>query len=247
MNRALILSIVAAGFTVAFFHAALPTHWLPFVVTSRAQRWDRTKTLSVTAFAGLGHIFITTLLGVLVAWLGMNVDRMTGSIFPLLGGGLLALVGLFYIYRGASGGHVHLIPGAHGHGHDHGHSHDYHPHDHNHPHHDHNASDVESAIAHHPRRTSDRAAIVSLFTLLTLSPCEAFLPVYVSAVRYGWSGFALASVVLAVATIAGMVTFTALTLAGLERFRLDTLEKYEGIILGCVLILLGIAFVVLES
>jgi putative Mn2+ efflux pump MntP len=241
MNQALILSIVAAGFTVAFFHAALPTHWLPFVVTSRAQRWDRTKTLSITAFAGLGHIFITTLLGVLVAWLGMNVDRLTGSIFPLLGGGLLALVGLFYIYRGASGGHVHLIPGAHGHGHDHSH------HDHDHHHHDHNAADVESAIAHHPRQTSDRAAIVSLFTLLTLSPCEAFLPVYVSAVRYGWSGFALASAVLAVATIAGMVTFTALTLAGLERFRLDALEKYEGIILGCVLILLGIAFVVLES
>lgn len=245
MNQPLILSIVAAGFTVAFFHAALPTHWLPFVVTARAQRWDKTKTLSITAFAGLGHIFITTLLGVLVAWLGMSVDRLTGSIFPLLGGGLLALVGVFYIYRGASGGHVHLIPGAHGHGHSHSH-HDHGPR-HGHHHHDHNAPDVESAIAHHPRRTSDRAAIVSLFTLLTLSPCEAFLPVYVSAVRYGWSGFAIASVVLAVATIAGMVTFTALTLAGLERFRLDALEKYEGIILGCVLILLGIAFVVLES
>jgi ABC-type nickel/cobalt efflux system permease component RcnA len=250
MNQPLILSIVAAGFTVAFFHAALPTHWLPFVVTARAQRWDKTKTLSITAFAGLGHILITTLLGVLVAWLGMNVDRLTGSIFPLLGGGLLALVGVFYIYRGASGGHVHLIPGAHGHGHGHSHhdhSHDHHHDGHEHHPHDHNAPDVESAIAHHPRQTSDRAAIVSLFTLLTLSPCEAFLPVYVSAVRYGWSGFAIASVVLAVATIAGMVTFTALTLAGLERFRLDALEKYEGIILGCVLILLGIAFVVLES
>jgi ABC-type nickel/cobalt efflux system permease component RcnA len=178
------------------------------------------------------------------------VDRLTGSIFPLLGGGLLALVGVFYIYRGASGGHVHLIPGAHGHGHGHSHhdhSHDHHHDGHEHHPHDHNAPDVESAIAHHPRQTSDRAAIVSLFTLLTLSPCEAFLPVYVSAVRYGWSGFAIASVVLAVATIAGMVTFTALTLAGLERFRLDALEKYEGNILGCDLILLGIAFVVLES
>jgi len=241
MNQALILSIVAAGFTVAFFHAALPTHWLPFVVTSRAQKWDRTKTLSITAFAGLGHIFITTLLGALVAWLGMNVDRLTGSIFPLIGGGLLALVGLFYIYRGASGRHMHLVPGAHGH-----HHHHHHDHSHEHEHH-HNAPDVEHAMAHAPGRTSDRAAIVSLFTLLTLSPCEAFLPVYVSAVRYGWSGFAVASVVLAVATIAGMVTFTALTLAGLERFQLGALEKYEGIILGCVLILLGVAFVVLES
>jgi len=235
MNQALFLSIVAAGFTVAFFHAALPTHWLPFVVTSRAQRWSKGKTLAITAFAGTGHIFITTLLGVLVVWLGMNVDRLTGSIFPLIGGGLLVLVGLFYIYRGATGRHVHLVPGGHGHGHDH-----HHDDDHEH--------DIDHELAAHARqRTSDRAAIVGLFTLLTLSPCEAFLPVYASAARYGWSGFAVSSVVLAVATIAGMVTFTSLTLAGLERFRLDALEKYEGIILGCVLILLGVAFVLLES
>jgi putative Mn2+ efflux pump MntP len=233
MNQALILSIVAAGFTVAFFHAALPTHWLPFVVTSRAQRWNKTKTLAITAFAGTGHILITTLLGVLVIWLGMSVDRLTGSIFPLLGGGLLVLVGLFYIYRGSTGRHVHLTPGGHGHDH-------HHDHDHEH--------DIAHELEAHARqRTSDRAAIVGLFTLLTLSPCEAFLPVYVSAARFGWQGFALSSVVLAVATIAGMVTFTSLTLAGLERFRLDKLEKYEGIILGCVLILLGVAFVLLES
>ncbi len=112
MNQALVLSIVAAGFTVAFFHAALPTHWLPFVVTSRAQHWNKTKTLTITAFAGTGHIFITTLLGVLVVWLGMNVDRLTGSIFPLLGGGLLVLVGpLLYLSRRYRGGNVHLVPG----------------------------------------------------------------------------------------------------------------------------------------
>lgn len=228
MNEAFLLSIVAAGFTVAFFHAALPTHWLPFVVTSRAQRWSRNKTLAVTAFAGTGHILITTLLGALVVWLGMNVDRLTGSIFPLLAGGLLVLVGLFYIYRGATGRHMHLVPGAHGH---------EHVHDHDHPH------------VHVPVRqpTSDRAAIVGLFTLLTLSPCEAFLPVYASAARFGWGGFFMSSIVLAVATIAGMVTFTWLTLAGLERFKLDALEKYEGIILGCILCLLGVAFVVLEG
>lgn len=235
MNLALVLSIVAAGFTVAFFHAALPTHWLPFVVTARAQRWDRLKTLAVTAFAGLGHVLITLLLGILVIWLGMRVDRLTGSIFPLLGGGLLMVVGLFYVYRGAVGRHVHLVPGAHGHDHSH--------YDHEHCAH----NEVEHVLAHPPQPTSDRAAIASLFTLLTLSPCEAFLPVYVSAARYGWRGFALASAVLTVATIAGMVCFTALTMAGLERFRLSALEKYEGIILGCVLIFLGIAFVVLES
>lgn len=232
MDEALLFSLVAAGFTVAFFHAALPTHWLPFVVTARAQRWTTGRTLAVTVIAGAGHVVITTLLGVVVVWLGMSVDRITGTIFPRLGGALLALVGLFYIYRGATGRPVHV--GAHGHGHD-----DHDDHDHSH--------DIDHELVVHARpRTTDRAAILGLLTLLTLSPCEAFLPVYVSAARFGWMGFAVSSGVLAVATVAGMVTFTSLTLAGMERLRLDVLERYEGIILGSVLLLLGAAFVLLE-
>jgi nickel/cobalt exporter len=45
MNQAAILAIATTGFTVAFFHAAIPTHWLPFVVASRAQGWTRARTL----------------------------------------------------------------------------------------------------------------------------------------------------------------------------------------------------------
>ncbi len=234
MNEALLLSIIAAGFTVAFFHAALPTHWLPFVVASRNQSWSRSRTLAITAFAGIGHILITTLLGALLLWFGMNVDRLTGSIFPLLGGGLLVLLGAFYIYRGMKGRHMHLLPGSHGH--DDAHEHEGHSHAAGHAH----------RIMTSKPRAPDRVVIVGLFTLLTLSPCEAFLPVYLSAARYGWTGFALLSVVLAIATIVGMVTFTALTLAGLEKINLGLLEKYEGVVLGSVLCLLGIALVVLE-
>jgi len=32
------------GFGIAFFYAAIPTLWLPFVLTARTQRWNRTKT-----------------------------------------------------------------------------------------------------------------------------------------------------------------------------------------------------------
>ena len=71
MNQPLLLSILAAGFTVAFFHTAIPTHWLPFALTGRAQGWSRTKTLTITGFAALGHTGFTTFLGVLVALLGM--------------------------------------------------------------------------------------------------------------------------------------------------------------------------------
>ena len=71
MDTALVLSIAGAGLALAFFHAAIPTHWLPFVVTARAQGWSMRRTLVITALAGAGHIALTTLLGVLVIWFGI--------------------------------------------------------------------------------------------------------------------------------------------------------------------------------
>ena len=91
-----------------------------------------------------------------------------------------------------------------------------------------------------------RVAIGSLLTLLTFSPCESFLPVYVSGVRYGWIGFALLTAVLSIATVLGMVIFTWLTLSNLEKLNLRFLEKYESGIIGGLLCTLGILIIVME-
>ncbi|GJQ28084.1 MAG: hypothetical protein HBSAPP02_31160 [Phycisphaerae bacterium] len=97
-----------------------------------------------------------------------------------------------------------------------------------------------------PKPTSDWVAIGSLFALLTFSPCEGFLPVYLSGIRYGWMGFALLSAILAGATLSGMVIFTWLTLIGLEKLKLQLLEKYESGILGGALCLLGVLVILFE-
>jgi nickel/cobalt exporter len=213
MNRTVLISIVTTGFAVAFLHSAIPTHWLPFVLAWRSQGWTRPRLLTVTGFAAAGHVLFTTALGVVVVWLGLNVDRLTGKVFPLIAGGALIAFGLSYIVR-------HLR----GHRHDHGHGHE-----------------------HRPPATSDRAVILGLITLLTFSPCEVFLPVYLSGIRYGWPGFILLSVVLAGATFTGMMLFTTLASAGLERFKLVLLERYEGMIVGGLLCLLGLAVIFLET
>lgn len=233
---AFLLSIAATGFTVAFLHAAIPTHWLPFVLAARAQRWDTGRAMPVTALAGSGHVLFTTVLGILVVWAGIRLNGLVGGVFPFVAGGALIAFGLFYLLRaafGASRGHAH---GHHGHGHGH----------HEHGHDEQSNDDAEPGQAP-TRHVSDRAAVVSLFTLLAFSPCEGFLPVYFSGVRYGWAGFALLSVILAAATLAGMVLFTWLTLHGMRRLRLQALERYESEILGAVLVLLGAAVMVFEQ
>ncbi len=135
---------------------------------------------------------------------------------------------------------------AHDHKHDHAHHHEVQFEEHDHEHQEHGGCDHGSEAVQPPPRKSDWAAIVSLLALLTFSPCEGFLPVYVSGVRYGWTGFFLLTLILSVATVVGMVLFTWLTLAGIEKLKLQFIEKYERGILGGLLCLLGLLVIILE-
>ena len=245
MSAALFVSIVGVGFIVAFLHAALPTHWLPFALAARGQGWNLGKTLTITALAGVGHALFTTALGALVVTVGYQLNARANAAFHVVAGGALIAFGLFYLVRqlrgGGGGGHVHLF---HGYGHEHAHS-ASHAHAHGEAHHD-DETLAEAVAAPPPPRRSDRAAILSLLALLTFSPCESFLPVFLSGARYGLAGFAVLSVTLACATIAGMLVFTTLSMAGLSRLRINVLERYEGAILGLMLCLLGVAIFVLD-
>ena len=227
MNDSVLTTIAITGFGIAFFHAAIPTHWLPFVLTARAQRWNRSKTLIITAMAATGHACFTATLGLIVAWLGIALSDRIGAFFPWIAGGALISFGLFYIIRQLTGRpHTHLHLGHEGHSHDHAHSH------------------PENRISF---SKSDFAAISSLLALLTFSPCEAFVPVYVSGVRYGWHGFALLTIILTVATIAGMVAFTGLALIGIEQVKLRSFEKYEAGVMGALLCAVGVLIILFEQ
>lgn len=249
MNDVVFITLLITGFAVGFLHAVIPTHWLPFVVAARAQHWNKTKTLTITGFAGAGHVLFTTALGVLVVWGGMAINSRIGNAFPYLAGGALIVLGLFYLVRQIRGGHSHAhLFGSHSHHHGHGHTH---THDHSHQEHrdqvDETIEEEEREIEQDwSRQRSDWAAILGLLTLLTFSPCEAFLPVFLTGAKYGWLGFALLSAVLAVATVAGMITFTWLTMLGLQRLRFKMLERYEPVIVSAVFCVLGILVIILE-
>src|SRR5204863_3812408 len=105
---AIFTTIAITGFTVAFFHAAIPTHWLPFVLTARAQRWNHAKALGITALAGSGHVVFTAVLGLLLTLFGFALHEKIGNWFPRIAGGALVVFGLFYLYR-------QLIGKVHGH------------------------------------------------------------------------------------------------------------------------------------
>ncbi|WP_269715286.1 hypothetical protein [Caulobacter sp. NIBR2454] len=200
MTSTLFASIAATGFAVAFLHAALPTHWLPFVLVGRGQGWSAGRTLAVALLAAVGHVAVTTLLGAMLVTAGLAVEERLGSIFGLLVAGGMAALGLYYLWRGRKRAHVHDMTRSYG---------------------------------------SDRAAVLSLVTLLALSPCEAFLPIFLASTPHGWGGFAALTGVLMAATAAGMLLFTSLSLAGVQRLKLDALQRHETTIMGATLLVMA--------
>lgn len=91
-----LIGYLVATISIAGLHAVLPTHWLPFALTGRAQGWPRAKTVGITVAAALGHVSMTTLLGFLTAWIGLGVQRAAQRWTEPISGWLLIGFGLLY-------------------------------------------------------------------------------------------------------------------------------------------------------
>lgn len=99
LEDSVLLSLLGGGFVAAFLHAALPTHWLPFVLVGRAQRWGVGRVLGAVTAAGLAHIATTALVGALIVAAGLALDQWIQGLLPHLSAVLLFLFGAFYLAR----------------------------------------------------------------------------------------------------------------------------------------------------
>ena len=97
----LLIPLLASGFGVAFLHAVLPTHWLPFVLVGRAQRWSLGMTLVSVLASGLAHIAATAAVGGLIVVAGLALEGWVSGLLPWLSAALLFAFGLFYLVRAA--------------------------------------------------------------------------------------------------------------------------------------------------
>lgn len=99
LQQPVLISLLGGGFVAAFLHAALPTHWLPFVLVGRAQRWSLARVMTVAVTAGLAHIASTALVGSLIVAAGLALNAWIGGMLPHLSAALLFLFGAFYLAR----------------------------------------------------------------------------------------------------------------------------------------------------
>lgn len=205
LAQPLVLSILGGGFIAAALHAALPTHWLPFVLVGRAQGWTMRRISIVVIIAALAHVATTAIIGGAVTLAGVALDRWLHGVLPHLSAALLFLFGAFYLARYW---HKTTVPECKG-------------------------------CEHDEPKVSDRAAVLGLIALLAASPGEVLLPVYLSSATQGATVFVALTAGFALGTVAGMLLLTSLAMAGYSILRLERWARYEGVVLGAALIVLG--------
>jgi hypothetical protein len=207
LQQPVLLSLLGAGFVTAFLHAALPTHWLPFVLVGRGQRWTLPQVLATVAAAGLAHILSTALVGGLIVAAGLAMDQWISGMLPLASAGLLFLFGGHYLLRAVL--RAPVMAGG-------------------------------PALALSEPTVSHAAAFWGLVAMLAISPGEVLLPIYLSQATQGPLVLAALTLAFAAGTILGMGLFTGLARAGWSVLRLERWARYESIILGVALILIGL-------
>ncbi|MBX7248288.1 MAG: hypothetical protein K1X35_04475 [Caulobacteraceae bacterium] len=212
MTQTLLYPLLATAFLAAFLHAVLPTHWLPFVLVGRGQGWSTGRTLGAAALSGAAHVIVTIVIGLLIVLLGVELDRRFNGLLPVVSALILAGLGAYFLLTRRK--RVQQV-------------------------HDQTVEARTASGAPVRRFASDRAALASLVAVLAFYPSEAFLPVYLSAAPLGWWAFATLSLILAGATLLGMMLFTSLALMGASRLRLERWERHERSVLAFVLFALS--------
>ncbi len=231
--------LVTTAVSVGFLHTILgPDHYIPFVAMSRTNDWPATKTASITALCGLGHVLSSVVIGSLGLMLGtmlMQIEALEAfrgdvAAWLLIGFGLAYLTwGIVTAVRNIP--HAHLHSHAGGIVHSHVHQHDL---EHRHLH-----QDVGLAVE---RREPERTVTPwLLFLIFVFGPCEVLIPLLMYPAAEA-NLFAVVAVVVAflIATVGTMLASVMFLTYGMSFVRLPNLHRYSHAIGGFAILLCGV-------
>ncbi|MHB8928061.1 MAG: hypothetical protein ACYC9Q_10475 [Bacillota bacterium] len=217
------VAVIAAAAVAAAIHSLAPDHWLPYVLLAKGRGWPTRRALGVTAAGATSHLFATTLLGLLIVFLGAGATERFGRPAEIFSGLLVLAFGFYLLWASKA------RPG-----HDHGHDHDHHP-----------GPEPEAAATAPDRRPAPdshrtAAADFRLGAVLGARPCAESIPIFLAASTRGVFTSLGAVAAWAIVTVGAMVAVVWLSLLGLRAVRLEALERHGEAISAWLIIVIGI-------
>ena len=90
------LSLLTGTFLLALVHALIPNHWLPLVAVAKAEKWKRKDVTLITLLAASAHVTGTIILGIILGYIGKELEENYGNIIYSVSAVLLIVFGLIY-------------------------------------------------------------------------------------------------------------------------------------------------------
>ncbi len=240
MNTELI-ALISGAVALSALHALIPNHWIPFVVVGRNEGWQARTTLFATFIGGTAHLSSTVILGIVVGMVGIAFVKTLERQYTIIAGSILVLLGAVMIFRHfrRKTSHVHLFRHV-----------NFHKttlsHTDNHSNLIEGIEGTELSQGHSEAMTlSSKRGIVTigaLFIMMFFSPCLELEAYYLIAVRMGWFGVFLVSLIYYMGTVGLMLLFVYALLRGLQKLQMGFLENYEALIGGTLLVIMGLAW-----
>lgn len=229
-----VLTLSAAA--IAFMHTILgPDHYLPFIAMAKARGWTTGKSLRITLLCGIGHLLGSVVLGIIGITVGVQLaslewlEGMRGNFaaWLLIGFGLAYTIwGIRQAIRNKPHTHLHSHGGA--------------THSHVHTHHQ------DHAHVHEQKAGGKSLTPWIIFILFVLGPCEPLIPLLMyPAARESLGGVLTVTFVFGLVTVLTMLATVAITLRGLEKVRIKSLERYAHALAGSTILFCGLAIVFL--
>ena len=226
-----VLILMGTAASLGFIHTIFgPDHYLPFIVMSKARRWNMFKTLVITFLCGVGHIASSVILGLIGVALGAAVFKLEAieAARGDIAAWLLIIFGFTYFIWG-----LHRAFRNKPHGHSHVHDADQKAHSHPHSH-------VSEHFHIHNLGSGANITPWVLFTIFIFGPCEPLIPLLMyPAAKANWASVALVSTIFGVITISTMLGMVIVFSYGLSRLSLGRIEKYSHALAGFTIFLCG--------
>lgn len=207
------LQIILGSTLLSIVHALIPSHWLPMIAISKAEKWTKSETIQVTAITAVAHTLSTVIIGIIVGLIGYKLSEsyhyITHYVAPIV------LIGLGFVYFIMEYRHS-LIKNKH---------------------HHHHHIDVEDIVK---RKKSKKSIVATLSLAMFFSPCLEIEVYYFTASRLGWIGIGIVSVIYFFVTVLGIVLLVYLASKGVEKLKWHFLEHHEKLISGIILVLVGL-------
>lgn len=206
-----VIALTAAA--VGALHSVAPDHWVPFAALARARRWSSAHTARITILCGLGHVTVSAILGIVALVTGLQAVHAIGIRLEQHATLLLMTFGTVYMVWGLWRS-FRRDPLAVLH-------HQHHHHVRGHNDHDHGLTEW------------------SLFTLFSIDPCVAVIPMIVAASAGGWAAVGSVVVVYEAATIAAMIVLVGIAVAGVRTVRFRFLDRFGDALAGGLILTTG--------